>query len=272
MSKQALAEISTALCWKRRLAKAWGVLPAPTSRRVILIYHSVGGGSVSTTVERFNEQMAWLAEYAEVVTLDALLDMQDGKAGKPRVALSFDDGYRTLHDVVAPVLKQHGFPAIVYLNAGEIGAVNRAPSVPAQGHYPDETFMLWGEVAALKEQGWEIGSHGVQHIDLSLSEAHEIRHQLTDSKAIIEDRLGVPCRHFSYTWGHYNPVVRALVAEAGYQTAVAGHHEALSRKSDLFALPRLDIRREYELADFAAVVSGKWDYLGYYQKLRAMIR
>lgn len=250
------------------------MMNAPVNRRIILIYHSVDGGPLSTRLENFRAQMAWLFEHADVVSLDALLD--ESKLGvkneRVRVALTFDDGYRTLFDTVAPILEGYGFSATAYLNTGEIGEQRHKPSCIEQGHYPDEEFMLWHEVAGLQHRGWTIGSHGIQHVDLCLCDENGIDHQLGASRIKIENRLGIVCEHFSYTWGHCNDAVRNAVKQAGYGSAVAGMHGPVSASSDPFELPRLDVRPEYSLEDFAAVVSGKWDYLKRIQSLRAFFR
>ena len=189
-------------------------------------------------------------------------------ASKIRVALTFDDGYRTLHDVVAPLLSQYGYPATVYLNTGEIREHEHQPSSTGQGHYPAEEFMLWSEVEDLLRQQWTIGSHGLRHLDLTVQPETIITEQLIGSKREISTRLGQECRHFSYTWGRHNSQVRRLVAEAGYYRAVACQHAALAKTDDPLMLPRLDVRREYELQDFAALVRGNWDYLALIQKIR----
>lgn len=216
--------------------------------------------------------MAWLAEYSEVVDLNSLLSQAPRGNGTPRVALTFDDGYRTLHDVVAPVLAEYGFSATVYLNSGHIGDSAHEPSNASAGHYPDEAFMTWDEVVALCDQNWTIGSHGVEHLDLTLQPLPVIESELATSKQTISERTGLPCEHFSYTWGHHNETVRHAVAATGYRSAVAGTHAPVKPKSDPFALPRVDIRPDYTLEDFAAVVNGCWDYLGLYQRLRGLMR
>lgn len=266
--------MNRSLIWKRRLGKihSWFSL-RDRSRDVILIYHSVGGGPWSTSKEWFKQQMEWIAQYTEVVSLDDLLNVSQPKmASKIRVALTFDDGYRTLHDVVAPLLSQYGFPATLYLNTGEIREDEHQSSSTGQGHYPAEEFMLWSEVEDLLRQQWTIGSHGRRHLDLTVQPATVIAEQLTGSKREIATRLGQECRHFSYTWGRHNSLVRKLVAEAGYKSAVAGHHAALAKTDDPLMLPRLDVRKEYKLEDFAALVCGDWDYLRYYQQARSILR
>ncbi len=252
------------LCWKRRLGWLLGGRLA-AQRDVILIYHSVSGGALSVPEARFCAQMAWLKDHACVTTLDALLDAPN--PGGLRVVLSFDDGYRTLHDIVHPILAAQGFPAIVYLNSGLLGEDQHFPSRPELGHYPDEHFLTWREAAYLAGHGWMVGGHGVDHVDLTKTSLEETHRQLIDCKAKIEARLDVSCEHFAYTWGNYTPQVRAAVANVGFRSAVAGLHGPLTQASDRFALPRVDIRAGYELRDFIDVATGRWDYLGLKQRL-----
>lgn len=244
-------------------------MPRIIDRRVVLIYHAVGSGPASAPEAMFRGQMAWLAEHADVEPLVDLV-ANSGKGGL-RVALTFDDGYRSLYRLVAPVLETYSFPATVYLNSGWIGEDAPLPSDASLGHYPDEEFLLWKEVSELAEAGWTIGSHGIEHYDLTTLSGQEIGRQVVESKCEIESRLGRPCRHFAYTWGRHNGTVRKAIRDGGYSTAVAAHHEPLSDRDDIYALPRLDIRRDYDLADFAAVVRGEWDYLGLFHKLKSAV-
>lgn len=257
------------LSYKRLLGRLWGHLPGRLDRRVVLIYHAVGIGPAAASEATFRRQMAWLAEHAAVEPLEDLL-ANSGKGGL-RVALTFDDGYRSLYHVVAPILEKYSFPATAYLTTGWIGEASARISDASLGHYPAEEFLIWKEVAELAEAGWCIGSHGIEHYDLTSLSVSEIETQVSESKTKIEKRLGIPCRNFAYTWGRHNETVRNVIRDSGYSAAVAAHHEPLSVRSELFAVPRLDIRREYTLADFAAIVRGEWDYLGLFHKLKRAI-
>lgn len=266
-------DVSNSLKWKRRIGIPFSLLQSKgAARRAILIYHSVGGGPMATDAARFREQMAWLAEHTEVVSLDALLAGDATGGAKIRVALTFDDGYRSVHDTAAPILAEYGFLATVYLNSGHIRDGEHEASDAEQGHYPDEQFMCWDEVLKLQDKGWGIGSHGVEHLDLTLQPDEVVMRELADSRAEIEQHTGIACKHFSYTWGHHNETVRHAVAAAGYCTAVAGEHRPLGIGDQRFELPRLDIRREYNIDDFIAVASGDWDYLGFYQSAKGLYR
>lgn len=256
---------TSTLQWKRRLGRSWGQWTVRPDRKVILLYHSIGRHAPALGEERFREQMDWLAANARIVTLPDLL-LPDPAEGL-QVAVSFDDGYASVHDAAAPVLRSHGASGTVYVNTGRMGDRTRHVSDASQGHYPQDAFMLWDEVAALHRAGWIIGSHGVEHLDLTVAEPSVAQRELRESREHIEARLGIPCQHFAYTWGRFTPRLQELVKQAGYASAVAGLHGALTPRSDGFALPRIDVRAEYELSDFISVVTGAWDYLGMKQRL-----
>jgi peptidoglycan/xylan/chitin deacetylase (PgdA/CDA1 family) len=253
------------LIWKRRIGRVWGGFLQERPRKVILLYHSVGESPLAVSEIKFRQQMAWLSKQASIVPIHELLN---GPAMNGlQVAISFDDGYSSLYERVGPILSEYGATATLYLNTGCIGAAARKASDSVLGHYPDEYFLTWDEVAALAKAGWTIGSHGAGHLDLTRQEPAIVARELLDSKREIESRLGQPCEHFSYTWGRFTPELQRAVKESGYRNAVSGLHGPVSAASDRFALPRIDIRSEYELRDFADVVTGHWDYLGLKQRL-----
>jgi peptidoglycan/xylan/chitin deacetylase (PgdA/CDA1 family) len=257
------------LVWKRRVGQWAAQLPSANSRRVVLLYHSLGEQAPALTAQKFAQQIAFLAEHAKLVSLEQLL-APDSAPGL-QVALSFDDGYASLHDQVAPLLPA-GVGATVYVNTALMGEHSRQRSDASKGHYPHDEFLLWSEVAALQRAGWLIGSHGVEHTDLTAVSSAQADAELRQSRHVIEQRLQQPCRHFAYTWGRFNRSVQQQVRAAGYATAVSCLHGPLTTQSDSYALPRIDVRADYSIEDFAAVVSGHWDFLGYKQRLQRLLQ
>ena len=260
--------MNNSLIWKRRLGSLCCCLHGNQKipRRVVLLYHAVGTGPKALACDVFARQMEWLNQHAVVVSLE------DFFAGKERsglqVAITFDDGYRCLYSTVTPELERWGFPATAYINPNLVEETIRRQSDPHLGHYAGEEFLLWDEIGDMASRGWTIGSHGMDHVDLTGLEEAKVIAQLTTSRDSIEKRVGRPCDHFAYTWGHHSADVRRAVKLAGYRDAAAAHHAPLSDSDDAFALPRVDIRKEYELQDFIATVSGRWDFLGVFQKLK----
>jgi peptidoglycan/xylan/chitin deacetylase (PgdA/CDA1 family) len=254
------------LPWKRRIGGIAGHLPRSRDRRVVLLYHSVGDSPWAVREADFREQMRWLG-HAKVCALDALL--HDDVSTGLRVALTFDDGYASLAHTAADILSAAGMTATVYLNAGLLDEHTHHRSEAGNGHYPDETFLSWADVHGLRALGWTIGSHGMEHLNLTALPPDRVVSELTVSKATIEERTGVPCAHFSYTWGRNDASLRSAVRDSGYRYAAAAIHGAVRRGCDPYAVPRINIHRDYSIEDFAAIVRGDWDFLGWWQRVKS---
>src|SRR3990167_2298099 len=257
------------LAWKRRIAQYYSpFIKTDLSRKIILIYHAIGYSPWAISEPTFRQQMAWLSQHCHIVTLNNLLNPHN-EYNKTAVAISFDDGYACIHDIVAPILQDYRASATVYLNTGWISEDSIHKNSDANlGHYPNEAFLTWHEVKTLAKNGWEIGSHGVDHLDLTSRAENIIQDELIHSKNMIETILKNPCKHFAYTWGRYNSLLQKKVREAKYCSAVSGTHGAISFKKNVFSLPRMNVALEYEMSDFIAMVEGRWDYLKYIQLLK----
>ncbi|KQQ87040.1 polysaccharide deacetylase [Massilia sp. Leaf139] len=74
-------------------------------------------------VAAFHWQMALLADCFNVMSLhDALRALDEGRLPPRTVCITFDDGYRSVHDLALPILRKFGLPATVFVTSGFIGA------------------------------------------------------------------------------------------------------------------------------------------------------
>jgi peptidoglycan/xylan/chitin deacetylase (PgdA/CDA1 family) len=255
---------------KRRIGWLYALMRARDAhRKLILLYHSIGNNAEATASEAFHDQLGVIAAMGRLVPLQKVLE----SATSPRiaVAVTFDDGYATLRDHAASILTEFGSVATAFLNVGEIGDEERRPSRAEDGYYPHEQFLTWHDVDALRAAGWQIGSHGVRHLDLVRADTATADNELAVSKQAIERRLGTICDMFAYTWGRNGPGLRAQVRAAGYRYGFAGDHSALIAKSDPLALPRINVAKEYSRDDFAAILRGDWDYLHWLSRAKAVL-
>lgn len=256
------------LCWKRRIARLC-FFSKKNNRKIVLIYHAVGSGPWSIPTELFKQQIRWLKENVDIVPITELLNCHKRK-NKTQVAITFDDGYSCLYSVVLPILKAEQIVATVYINTQWIAdsEYTHKNSRADLGHYPNEKFLTWNEVNILSTQGWEIGSHGVDHIDLTKQSENIIQQELINSKITIEDKLQKKCTHFAYTWGRHNMLVESEVKNAGYQYAAAAHHGVITCTDNLLALPRMNVALEYTITDFKNMITGKFDFLSYIHRIK----
>ena len=116
-----------------RLAAAFGVHAVLRRRRAgsltVLMYHRVLPDRLvrryplSNLVVResnFARQMRWLSRNVDVVPVRDALKGSCGPTmrGRPRVALTFDDGYRDNLEVAVPHLTRHGMKATFFVTTG----------------------------------------------------------------------------------------------------------------------------------------------------------
>ena len=97
------------------------------SRLTVLAYHRIAAlhapgfdtfkPNVSATPAAFAAQMDFLRQRFSLISIDDLLAWLEGqKSLPPRPALiTFDDGYRDNLEQALPVLRQHNFPAVIFL-------------------------------------------------------------------------------------------------------------------------------------------------------------
>jgi peptidoglycan/xylan/chitin deacetylase (PgdA/CDA1 family) len=97
---------------------------------VVLLYHRITGPGLGPRVapERFAAQLDVLVEHADVVPLSE--HGRTGRHSRPRVAITFDDGYDDNATAAAPLLDERGLTATFFVasadRAGELWADSMA--------------------------------------------------------------------------------------------------------------------------------------------------
>jgi len=108
----------------------------------------------------------------------------------------------------------------------------------------------------------EIGSHSRTHATLATLDIAQSREEVSGSRHALERLLGIPITAFCYPNGlpgDYSAAHLAMVADAGYQCATAGHFGYVTAESNRFALPRVS-GDEIDRSGFHMVCDG-FEYL-----------
>src|SRR5579863_5807203 len=107
--------------WRERAARLSWQVSAHLRRPgcLVLSYHRVSTADdpfPHLDVAEFRRQLEWLGRQCDVIAPDALFRAAaTASAARPPVLLTFDDGYRSYHDVVCPVLRAFGMPAVAFV-------------------------------------------------------------------------------------------------------------------------------------------------------------
>lgn len=137
------------------------------------------------------------------------------------LAVTFDDALLSVLRLALPVLRELDVPATVFAPSGfvDAGGPFAWPGVEhwlGTAHEHELAGMSWDELAGLRDEGWEIGSHAVSHPRLSGLDDARLEAELRDSKQAIAARLG-ECRSLAYPYSDVDARVVAAARAAGYE-------------------------------------------------------
>ncbi len=236
----------------------------------VLMYHKVNDlwpnpTTVPTAV--FEEQMDLLGELGYVpVSLEAVRDHYLAGSALPpgAVLITFDDGYRDNLENAFPVLRRHGYPAVVFVPIGFLDDGRPLPhEEPLRMLGIRNETLSWDELAELEAGGVRIESHGIGHRPVSELEPDEAAREIALSKLRLEARLGREVEAFAFVKGSladYRPEHASLVQQAGYKLAFTSVSGANGAASDRFRLRRYNIE-PYPARTFELVLSGACDLI-----------
>jgi peptidoglycan/xylan/chitin deacetylase (PgdA/CDA1 family) len=177
-----------------------------------LCYHDVlpempeGGGGP----EHFTVPVASFARMLDTIAENGFAGYSVAQAlaqpGRPRIAITFDDGTRGQFDYAFPELVARGMTATFYVTTNWVGRPG---------------YMTWAELRELVAAGMSVQSHTRSHPFLSELGANELRIELADSKRELDAELGQNTAEIAFPGGDAPRArFRNLLAEAGYQIAV----------------------------------------------------
>jgi peptidoglycan/xylan/chitin deacetylase (PgdA/CDA1 family) len=203
------------------------------------MYHRIGPeprGSALTDaltvpLSVFAAQMDWLRRngFHAIGMRRLFLALEYGGRLPPKpVAITFDDGYRDVLWNASPVLLRLRMPATDFVITGRVSG-------------SDSSFLTWPELRLLEARGFGIGSHTVDHLELTLLSPDRAAYELVASRLALQRHLGREVQWLSYPAGRFDPAVLSLVGRAGYVLAVTTLRGDLQRARSPFLLHRDEV-------------------------------
>lgn len=145
-----------------------------------------------------------------------LRDLRDllKEADANTVAITFDDGYDNLRDVLPALIERFDFRPTVFVPTAFIGLSNSwdyGHRVAPQNHLDAPSLLQ------LAELGVQVGAHGHRHLDLTSLALDRATAELSDSKRILEELLDCEVDIVSYPFGRTSTEVMGAAAQVGYR-------------------------------------------------------
>lgn len=228
-----------------------GSEPARDDRWVSLMYHDVlpdtpatGGGP-----ERFAVPLASFEATLDVIAeagyLGCSLATALEEVGRPRVAITFDDGTRSNFDFALPALRARSMTATFFITTDWVGQPG---------------FMTWSELRELKSLGMSVQSHTRSHPFLSELDEASLRSELAGSKAELDRQLDQDTTQIGLPGGDSpRRALRHLLADCGYDVVAGskwGVNDDHSRVGGIRHVRRCTVRGRTPPTFARRVVSG----------------
>ena len=231
-------------------------LPAGTITLPVLMYHRIDRPArglpdltqrLTVAPRDFAAQMAWLSGhgYHAVTQQQVFAAVVRGRPLPARpVLVTFDDGYRDVLVHAVPVLARLHMPATAYVITDRTGNDTRGP------------WLSWADLRRMERIGIDIGSHTINHRDLTAMPPARALDELVRSRLRLEARLHHPVQWFAYPFGAFNPRVEALTRRAGYVLAVTTQPGRAQNRSRPLALHRNEVLDTTGVPGVASFVGG----------------
>jgi peptidoglycan/xylan/chitin deacetylase (PgdA/CDA1 family) len=237
----------------------------------VLMYHKVNDqwpNPITVPTGAFAEQMDLLGELGYTpVSLAAVRDHYVAGAPLPprAVLITFDDGYLDNLVNAMPILRDRGYPAVVFVPIAFLDE-DRRPLPHEEALVQTGVLnptLRWEQLAELEAAGVRIESHGIGHRRLAELTPDEALREIAVSKLRLEERLGREVEAYAYVKGSradYRAEHASLVQQAGYKVAFSAVSGANTPTTDRYQLLRYNVE-PYSLRAFELVLSGACDLL-----------
>lgn len=164
--------------------------------------------------------------------MDLLVAIRNNATSDVWPELTFDDGHLSDFDQALPILQSYGLIARFFITVGWTD------------HKPG--YMGWRELRGLHESGQLIGAHGWSHTLLTHCTKEQLERELTNSRQLLEDKLGTSITTMSLPGGRHNQRVLAACKEAGFSKVFTSEPKAEDMTSG-FTVGRLNMRGDMKL-------------------------
>ncbi|MEQ9463028.1 MAG: polysaccharide deacetylase family protein [Haliea sp.] len=166
------------------------------------------------------------------------------------VALTIDDGYRSVYDVAWPLLQRYRARATLFIYPDFIGGGKA---------------LSWAQLREMAASGLvEVQSHGMSHASLTplpgdnSEDAYRarLRAELSAPKPRFQHQLGKAPAYLSYPYGNSSETAIEELARAGYRLAATVTRGDNTVFTDPYLLHRTMIYDHHSLQDFRRFVTG----------------
>lgn len=209
----------------------------PSTTLLILNYHRLYSQYDARLHSRFDLHKEHFFEHIQliralqipIVPIKKCLDLPPGSFS---VAITFDDGNLSDYEMAFPFLKESCVPASFFPVVNEVGTMDK---------------LTWRHIAELHNNGFEIESHGLDHIPLDKLTVIELKKQIVESKRIIENKIHSKVTKFSLPYGVYTQSSLTAIEECDYRYIFSTEKKNNEIRPDSILFHRYNMHRNIKI-------------------------
>jgi len=237
---------------------------------LVLTYHSISAAAGPTSIppDVFAMQMQTLVDMGRhSLHLSEFISWHEGKIGRwdDGVLITFDDAFDDFAQAALPILKRHGFSALVFLPTRRLGN----PEGWVGANDPPRSLMDWATVRQLANDGIEFGGHSRTHANLTKLSVADREDEIAGCAEDLSEQIGKPVEGFAAPYGRVSPEVVEAIGRH-YRIAFGTRLALPRRGQDRFDIPRIDMHYFRDRKHWAGLLQGHRNYLRLRQALRAV--
>jgi peptidoglycan/xylan/chitin deacetylase (PgdA/CDA1 family) len=235
---------------------------------VVLMYHDVAA----------RDRARFAAQCDQIVRLAlpaSLADLTAARDDEWRVAVTFDDGFRSFSQVALPELERRSIPSTLFVPTEWARRSERSPAVAEDARVlvgPDGSPvpMTPQELTALPPSV-ELGSHSRTHAHLPALDDDALRDELGGSRSELAAIRGSDVRHHAFPYGEHDERVQRVARDTGYERC-CGVAPAEVRGDRTFVVGRVQVEPTDWPIEFRLKVLGAYRWMSWWMTAKDRLR
>ena len=210
------------------------------------MYHSIiDDDDKSVSIKSFKKQMTLMKKMGYQTTSFKDLDINQNKK---QFIVTFDDGYESVFLNALPILKQLNFNAICFIVTNKIGQYNSWDE--GKTSFKKMKLMDHDQIIEWVDNGFELGSHSMSHLDLTTLNNKDKINQIVNSKKYLCDIFNININTCAYPFGSYDMETVILIKKYYDFAVTTKRSRYIKNKFSNWLLPRIPINKNDNILKF----------------------
>lgn len=231
---------------------------------IILFYHSIQ--------KKYQKNFIKQLDYIQSKTTPVNIDFNDFKSENKRYSvLTFDDAFQSVIKYALPELYQRKIPSTIFV---PVGCLGKKPEWLKDIDHPEKNEIVASalQLRELNNEFVSIGSHSVNHPNLTTLSESEIYHELYGSKTKLEKLVSYPINNIAFPFGAYNSRILELCKKTGYKHVFTTKPNIPYSSTCSFEKGRVGINPWDWTIEYRLKILGAYSWMPYISKIKNSIK